>query len=445
MLIPVYVSDDGATTIYLTQDGNLYLKLSGQNTEKISGNVSNISYITKNFTCIYYISDHDLYKKDLGKKQEKIASGVDCVIKIYDSGEMYYIKQDNQKINLLGYVEDDMKEEDAAITKPEYPSRPYPKDYSSDEEYQKAYSKYHSDYLSYHARYGMYLDKLSRDRLREDLKDYTISNAGYILCYYNGKEENVLSNTFYYDASYSVSSNTPAIVYKSFDQISFEKIKLSDVSNFNTIEKKVTDALFSSSKLNIAVKDKATTINTTTAENFQINFKGDAVYYMDHISEETKHGELYKVTLKDGIPQTSELYDSKVYKSDMHLLEDGSILYFKEFNVSDYSGDLYRNQKIVDYDVNSSHIDYNQNTDSLVYFINWDYDNLCGTLKLSQHNKSTRIYDNASHFEILPNGEIVFLSDYDRNFFSGNLDCFQNGTIERIDVDVSAIFSYFNT
>ena len=86
-----------------------------------------------------------------------------------------------------------------------------------------------------------------------------------------------------------------------------------------------------------------------------------------------------------------------------------------------------------------------RNTDSLVYFINWDYDNLCGTLKLSQHNKSTRIYDNASHFEILPNGEIVFLSDYDRNFFSGNLDCFQNGTIERSDVDVSAIFSYFNT
>lgn len=76
----------------------------------------------------------------------------------------------------------------------------------------------------------------------------------------------------------------------------------------------VEAALFSSSERYIAVKDTASVVEQEKeATNFIINSSGTVVYYIDDIPNEKSYGELYRISIADGVVGKAEVYDNDVY------------------------------------------------------------------------------------------------------------------------------------
>lgn len=142
------VSDDGTKIGYINSEGSLYLKYADKDQREIASEVSSLEYLTDDFKTVYYIKEGSLYKQVEGEDRVKIASDVYNVIKIYETGEIYYLTSEYGGISLMDYVTDDMKDADASITEPSYPdypsspSRPYWRDYDTDAEYDAAYAAY---------------------------------------------------------------------------------------------------------------------------------------------------------------------------------------------------------------------------------------------------------------------------------------------------------------
>ena len=292
------VSDDGKKIGYINSENSIYLKYADKEKEKIASDVSTLEHVTKDFTTVYYIKDGSLYKQVEGADKVKVASDVYDVVKIYDSGEIYYLKSDAEEISLMDYVTDDMKDADASISEPNYPdypnspSRPSWWDYDTDAEYEAAYATYQTAYAEweaecdrieteYYAAREAYYAKLSRDELREDLGEETLEQSSYSLCFYNGTEETVITDAFVggYYSDYTYASDSPVISYEAYNQSSLEKVKLSEVESIDDIEDMVEAALFSSSERYIAVKGTATVVEQEKeATNFRINSSGTVVY-----------------------------------------------------------------------------------------------------------------------------------------------------------------------
>ncbi len=89
----MFTSDDGKKIVYIDKDKALCEYFKGE-TVKADTDVEYL--LCNNYKDIveYYIKEDSLYKKEFGKQKIKIASGVDDIIKIYESGELYYSKKD---------------------------------------------------------------------------------------------------------------------------------------------------------------------------------------------------------------------------------------------------------------------------------------------------------------------------------------------------------------
>lgn len=371
-------------------------------------------------------------------------TGVSSVINVYDSGEIYYIKADSQEVTLMDYVEDDMKDADSSITEPEYPDYPYWWDYDAVEEYDAAYEQYESEYAAYEEAYELYLDKTYRDEIRYSLENNTMTLYSYTLCYYDGAEEKVLSDTLAYDRlsddfAYSYAAGVPVIAYRSYNQSSFDKVKLSKITDVYDVEQMVNDALYSSSEQFIVIGDDATALEQDSAMDFNLEYYGNTVYYIDNVNDDNTYGELYKITISDGKVQEPEEYDSDVYVGYTCFTADGKFMYFKD--VKDGMGDLYINKKKVDYDVKIDSVIHDADNDRIVYLTDWDNEKKYGTLKLYENNKASEIADEVYTVSLTPTGDILYLYDYSTNHYEGDLYIYKDGKAEKIDEEVVAIIS----
>lgn len=95
-------SDNGKKIIYQDTDDNIYLWISGKNTEKIGNQVESVSCITKDLKTVYYVKDDTLYKVTEGKEKKRIVDNAINVIKVYDTGEVYFINSKGELCYLNG-------------------------------------------------------------------------------------------------------------------------------------------------------------------------------------------------------------------------------------------------------------------------------------------------------------------------------------------------------
>lgn len=175
----------------------------------------------------------------------------------------YYLNREAEEICLIDYVQDDMKDADALITAPERPSAPSWWNYDTTAEYDAAYAAYEVAYQAYEEAYEAYLNKLGRDELREELEEKTINYSIYTLCFFDGTEEVMLTDTFvgdHYYSNCSTATDAPVITYTAYNQSTLDKVKLSKISSIYDIEEMVRAALFSSSDRYVAIKGNATVI-----------------------------------------------------------------------------------------------------------------------------------------------------------------------------------------
>lgn len=458
------VSDDGTKIGYINSEGSLYLKYAGKDKEKIASEVTSLEYLTDDFKTVYYIKEGSLYKQVEGEDRVKIASEVYRVIKIYETGEIYYLTSEAGEISLMDYVTDDMKTTDASITEPSYPnypnspSRPSWWDYDTYAEYDAAYEAYEDAYeaweaecdrmeTEYYAAREAWYAKQSRDELREDLEEEVLEQSNYSLCFYNGTEATVITDAFvgdYYDSDYTYASDAPVIIYEAYNQSSLKKVKLSEVESIYDIEEMVEAALFSSSERYIAVKTTATVVEQEKeARNFRINSSGTVVYYIDDIPDEKSYGELYRISITNGTVGKAEVYDSDVYTGYCHFAGDDKFEYYKDYK--DSKGELYVNKVKIDYDVSVYSTVVYSDSDKVIYFTDWNDKKDYGTLKIYQGGESVKVADDVHNFSTMSDGRILYLYDYSLNYYKGELHVWENGETRKIDDDVVAVIPVYET
>lgn len=464
------VSADGKKIYYLNSESGLYLKSSGEDKEKIASDVSGLVYVSEDFSTVYYVKDESLYKKVVGKEKVKIASDVTYVIKVYDSGELYYAKEVIEEFAYADLIVDDLKDADAAITRPTYPVYPTKPDSppswwrfdGTSEEYDELCEEYDRDLdawqeecdrldTEYRDAYEKYSLKLNRDYYREQIETETLKRTVYTLCFYDGTKETVVSEntdggayydyTYLGDDDYICADDTPVIIYRKYDWSDFEKLKFSelleDVSSFET---SIGRALSSSVERYIAVKGTPTLVDDEEGTRyFIVNSSGTLVYYLDNVSETENCGDLYGISVKNGVVGKPELYDSDVSQFYFGFVGDSDLKYFKDF---DYvQGDLYINKQIIDYDVVCSSMEIGSGINEIYYYTDWDSNKSYGTLKFYNGKKSTKIADDVSMFSLDSDGRVLYLCDYSLTYYKGALYVWENGESRKIDDDVVYAYS----
>lgn len=442
------VTDDGRKLCYINAEGNIYIKHYGKDKEKIESYAAKLAYVSEDLKTIYYIKEGSLYRKVEGKDKEKIASNVNEVLKVYESGELYFVRLDFTDVALINYVVDDMKDIDAAMTEPVKPVYPSMWDYETWEEYDAAVDRYWEEYEEYEEALEMYQAKLDRDYLRESLAERTLWQYDYtLLYYYNGTEEKLVADAFYNDTYYGpdysgvyFAADSPVVVYSRYNQSTFDKVKLSEISSAYDVEEMVEAALYSSTEKYIAIKDTASILDQESAKAIMIADDGRTIYYIDNVAEGKDTGDLYRIVVSGGKLKEPELYDSYVCVKYVSMLADGKLLYFKD--VKNYKGDLYIDKKRIDYDVDVYRYVYNADSKKLVYFVDYNNNKEYGTLKVFENGKAVKIADDVFCFEIAPDGRILYLCDYSMVRHMGDLYSYNNGKSTKIDDDVLGIIRF---
>lgn len=418
------VSGDGRTILYMNTENALYSTVKGGEREKLDSDVSSLNYVSDDLSTILYIKEDSLYRKEDGKDKEKISSDVFDVLRAYDSGEIYYVKAETEEVPLINYVNDDKKEDDAAMQEPESPSW-------TDPDYDAKYEAYQKDLEEYSA-------KQDRDYAREYLAEEKMEFTTYTLCYYNGEEETIVSDNFT-NISYTCATDKPVITYTAYDDQSEDvTVKMSEIEDPYSISGMIAEALDSAARRYVAVGAVSTDLDQDEARNLCLSADGKTLYYLDEIPEDKNYGELYQVSISSsGELGTPELYDSDVCTDYLYFISKDKLLYFKDYKED--KGELYINQERIDYDVNAYSIYYNENADRITYFIDWSNDKNYGTLKTFTKKKAEKIADDVNSYHVLPNGNVLYLYDYSQNYYYGDLYLWDKKDAEKIDDSVVCI------
>ena len=396
-----------------------------------------LSYVNEDHTEFYYLKDGSLYKAD-EKDKEKLADNVSSVLRVYDSGDLYYLKSDEVEKTLMDFVEDDMKATDASMREPVEPDYPSYWDYYDFDSYYDAVDRYEANYNAYVNAREAWHYKQERDQLRRTLSGETFSHSDYTLCYHNGKEERVLT-TSYADAVTKFAENSPVILFSVYKQSALNKVKLSSITDVSAVYNMVEKALYSSYEYYVAVGGNWNVIDQTDLSEADITAEGDAVYFSADIADESSHGNIYKMAISGNKVQAPELYESDAYDS-FYLSEKDQLIYFKD--VKNMKGDLYIDKQLIDYDVYVYGSNYIADEDTHVYMVDWNSDKYYGTLKQYKDGQATKIADDVYEYRVNAKGEILYLYDYNITYRKGELRIYKGDESEKIDDDVMRIIQY---
>lgn len=402
-----YASDDMETIIYVNTENGIYAKAANRDREKLASNIDHIEKISEDFSDVYYIKEESLYKATIDGESEKIDSDVSDVCKIYDSGEIYYEKKRTKEFNLLDYVENDIWNRYGSQSNTRFDGNDY---INSDNET--------TDY----------------EKLWKEIAETTVTIEYYSLYFYDGKKEILISDDC--DSFTSPSDNVPMIAYAVYEESTFKKVKLSELSDVYQAKIQVFQRNID---LAIANKGVSTVVDLENKMwSFISNASGTTVYYLDNIKN--GYGDLHRITISDkSVVGKPELYDSDVSYFSYKFLDDTRLVYFKDFNQSTLSADLYIDGERVGHDI-SVQLIHECDDNKLLYITNWDDDKQCGTLKLYDGTETVRISDDVYKVEAYDNGRILYICDYSSKYCKGELREWYNGESKKLDDDVSVVF-----
>ncbi len=334
------------------------------------------------------MKDGDLYLKNGNKDKVKIDSDVTEVINVYDSGEIYYIteQEDEDNDDTVGDVASETAEFDA---------------------------------------------QAMLDAFYEDL------GVGKTkLCYYNGKKTVEVADIA---STGSFSAESAVLVYRFYDTGAIDADELTE-ENFTDILK---DA--ETPEYRIAVKDESFAIEDAEEISYlKVSSDGKFAYFLDDVNHEKGYGELCKVKISGKLGKIEKI-DTDVSTNGLSVTESGKFVYYKEVSDDGTEGELYVDKKRIDYDVKLNSVSYLKDSGKVVYFIDWDSEDREGTLKCSNlSGKSTKISEDVHSFTIAPNEQILYLYDYSTNSYKGELYMSTGKKGTKLDEDVVTILPYIN-
>lgn len=427
------VSKDGKNVLWLNQDGKAYFLKVGSDKEKVDSNITRILQVSEDCKTVWYFKDENLYVKESKKTKKKIASDVADVLCIYESGGIYFLKGDTETITLKDYVIDDMKESDAQMVEPVYPS--WSEYYDRYEDYDQAWDAYDAAVDAYYEARDAWWDKEDRDDLRRDLEGETIEIEVYDLYFYNGKKvKTVAKNVDRYGMDYANQNAT--IVFGVFEDKEVEKVKISEVVYLYQIRNAVEDAFEVYSGCYVAVQDSKTKVNLTDVDRIQVADNGKMLYALCNV-EHGDEGDLYKIAVSGKSLKKAEKIASDVCTYDIDFVDGNKLAYFKD--VTNSSGTLYIDKKKIDSEVSLYSVNYFEDLKGITYHTDIDEDDDSYTLMMYKDKKKTEIAEDVHSFVVTRKGKIVYICDYNTDRNEGDLYLYDKKESKQIDDEVSRI------
>lgn len=450
------VSEDAKTIIWMDNEFNIYAKRGNKEAMQLDTLVDDIERISDDFKTIWYTKENSLYKMVLGKDAVELVSGIHSVLAVYESDVFYYLKSSTAQYALYDYVEDDLAESDAAMVKPVRPKAPddvYQWNFATEDEYnaakaeyEKAFEAYQKDYEEYEKAQEDWHGKEARDVIRENLKNNKHEVTTYSLYYNNGNEDKELTTAYEYGTA-EYSFDHEIFIYGVSKKTQVAKLKISEISSYEDVSNMVNTAGKAAAAYFIAIDDNVSEVKETAAERFWITDDGKAVYFLDdvdHTDEEGKeaeypHGDLYKMTISGKNVKRTTLYDSDVYSSRISLYtedKESKLLYYKSF--ANENGELYLDKEKIADDVRN--YSYHMENNTITCMTEWNAEKSYGTLKQWKQGKLTTIADDVHSYVLTPEGQVLYLTEYNLNNYKGDLYIYNRGKkSKKVDDDVIAI------
>ncbi len=416
---PIYVSDDGDELYYVT-------------TEIDDGDVSTL----------YFLKGDD--------KAKKIATNVSLLTYPEEDAGFYYLVYQSTKYTLADFLEDDMKDADAAsLEAPTAPTVPSWDAYDTWDAYDAAWDAYLDAYSQYYDDYDAYTkaknERADRDELRNDAQATTM-NINTATLYYraDGKSTEVTSGIF--NPLYTTGASD-VIVYTMSEGKDLPKVKISTLTDVDDLDYQANLALENSSSSYTAVKGKAYLLCQDVVADAQVT-DDETVYYTVAIQPETQPEEnvatyniytLYKAKATDGTNATQ--VDSEV--ANYFTILGNHVLYGKEKITDDsYNSyyDYYIDGKLVGKTCYTWEVS-DEEEPRIAVLAEYDEDKEEGVLYLYANGESEKVDDDVHQFIWTAQGKLLYLKDYDNG--SGTLCVYENGESRELDDEVQVLVEQY--
>ncbi len=463
-------SADGQTVFYVDATGIVYLWTAEGGSKQITDSSAVLKGIATNKMAVYYIQDGALYEYVASSDTAKqIAPDAQKVVWITADGDVYYTVDSSDGKTMMDFVEDDVTA-NGGITKPaepEAPEAPFSSDYKDEEAYQKALEQYAKDWEAYMDAMGEWEQAMSdyydyQDSMEtaqwamEELENASASGLMTDLYYYDGTTATLVAehvSTDNWQGTFSLMSRTensqadePIGFVTQFDPTSTGKILLSDVltayeeQSYYEISQVVQSKLeenMDSGLLGIVVGGTCT-FGTEGMVPVAFSQDGSVAY----VKEYTESGSsLSRYPIEDGKLGTRETF--AIDADPVAMLKDGHLVYSKTRadggQVDMYVSGTEITDTIIPYGTTQETVQ--GTSENLAYFSEWDSEAESGTLRVWENGGATTVASGVHSFQMLEDGSILYLYEFDADKGTGKLGYYHDGTMTVLNNDTNCLIS----
>lgn len=399
-----HASKDGKKVLYLDNQGGLYLYADGTN-QKVEPAVSSICYVGEDLSDFYYLKENgNLCRYAETEGPVVIASKVQQVVKVYETGEIYFVRDNSIRDSFMNYIENDAPEK-AELCR-ELSAKTFVKE-----------------------QYELYLyDGESEILLEEHLvAPNEESYPGTIMNYVD------------------VNDNKPLLVYQAFNAEKMEKPKLSQIYAYEA-ESLVDAAFYGATDYCVTMGGQVMKIFQENPCNVIFNEEGTAICYMDnHGTLEEPSADLYKMEIEDDVLKQPELYDTNVIPEECYFLGENKLGYYKNKNIDNSQffalADLYCNQELIAPAMLMGMYRYFPVSKKFLYYADWDFGNACGTLCEYENGVYNDCANAVHEMGETAGGKMYYLKDYNGDFGLGDLYILEDDGEKIIETGVLSVFA----
>jgi len=236
----------------------------------------------------------------------------------------------------------------------------------------------------------------------------------YRLYYYDGESKEKLASRLVIDGEEApwAAKDKEVVAYKTFDGDDWEM------------------------SAHIAIKGTVTDIDADEGWLFAVRRDGKEVFYMDNVDSNWSEADLFRISIDGDVVNQPELYDTgvsiKEYLS-VKLVGEKDVMYYKD------EDSLYLNKEKIDSDAEMS---YRNEEGAKIYTYLTDCDEYgeVGTLKKYENGQVEKIADDVKDYNVLSNGDILFVSDYSSNYNEGTLSLYSKGNVTKLEDEMTRIY-----
>lgn len=354
-----WTSEDGKKILYIDDGNNLFLKNGKKDAEKIKGEIDYVYYVSGDLSTIFYAADGTLFVKNGNKEGQKIDSDVSRVFTIYESGEAFYLKENEKK--------EDAESESKSSS---YSEETYTLCYFNGKEKKEITDEYSnlSDY-DYALDVPVFIYSVAEEKKSDEKTE--IENNYFLFA--GGETSEITTDdisTVYLSNDGKEVLITADVNDKGYGTVYLAKISGKKMKAPEKYDEDVRSASFVGEKNDILTRKDYNEESNEYSLYFNKNKVDDDVYAVRY--NKSTNELVYFTDVNEKSVGTMKIFNGKksakisddVYVNSAIVTNEGNVLFLKDYNADKGKGDLYiingKKIKKLDEDVQSVYtgIDY---------------------------------------------------------------------------------------